>query len=158
MSLGVGVLIFLAAAAAVWLAGIQLSDATDVLASRFGLGQALGGLLLLAVATNLPEIAITASAALKHDLGIAIGNVLGGIAIQTVVLAALDLLGTRGGRPLTYRAASLQLMLEGGLVVAVLVIAIMGTQLPSSLIVGRIAPGGLLIAIVWVAGILVLAR
>src|SRR4051795_6962549 len=109
MSLGVGILLFAAAAAAVWLAGIQLSDATDVLASRFGLGQALGGLLLLAVATNLPEIAITASAALKHDLGIAIGNVLGGIAIQTLVLALLDLLGTRGGRPLTYRAASLQL-------------------------------------------------
>src|SRR3954451_4568136 len=137
---------------------MKLSDTTDVLATRLGFGQALVGLLLLAVATNLPEIAITASAALKHDLGIAIGNVLGGIAVQTVVLALLDLIGTRGGRPLTYRAASLQLSLEGGLVVAVLVIAIMGTQLPSSLIVGRVAPSGLLIAIAWVAGILLLSR
>src|SRR4051794_29954786 len=105
------VLIFVAAATFVWLAGVQLSDTTDVLATRLGLGEALGGLLLLAVATNLPEIAITASAALHHDLGIAIGNILGGIAIQTAVLVALDVFGTRGGRPLTYRAASLQLML-----------------------------------------------
>jgi cation:H+ antiporter len=151
-------LIFAVAAGFVWLAGMQLSDTTDVLASRLGLGEALGGLILLAIATNLPEIAITVSAALHHDLGIAIGNILGGIAIQTVVLVALDAFGSRGARPLTYRAASLQLMLEGGLVVAVLVIAIMGTQLPSSLIAGRVAPGGVLIAAVWVAGIALLGR
>src|SRR3954451_21789335 len=126
---------------------MKLSDTTDVLATRLGFGQALGGLLLLAVATNLPEIAITASAALRHDLGIAIGNILGGIASQTAVLVAIDLFGVRGGRPLTYRAASLQLMLEGGLVVGILVIAIMGTQLPSSLIVGRVSPSCRLISI-----------
>ena len=149
-SLGLPLLlaIFVAAAVGVWLAGVRLSETTDVLASRLGLGEALGGLLLLAVATNLPEIAITFSAALHHELGIAIGNILGGIAIQTVVLVALDVFGLRGGRPLTYRAASLQLMLEGGLVVAVLVIAIMGTQLPSSLIVGLLSEA----AASWPAG------
>jgi cation:H+ antiporter len=158
LGLPVLLLIFAAAAVGVWLAGVQLSSTTDVLSVRLGLGQALGGLLLLAVATNLPEIAITASAALRHDLGIAIGNILGGIAIQTAVLVAIDLFGVRGGRPLTYRAASLQLMLEGGLVAGVLVIAIMGTQLPSSLIVGRVAPGGLLIVVAWIAGIWLLSK
>jgi cation:H+ antiporter len=44
-------------------AGIRLSDTTDVRSTRLGLGEALGGLLLLAVATNLPETAIVASAA-----------------------------------------------------------------------------------------------
>jgi len=53
------VLIFAAAGAAVWVAGIELSDTTDVLSTRLGLGQALGGLILLAFATNLPEVAIT---------------------------------------------------------------------------------------------------
>ncbi|MDX6664943.1 MAG: cation:H+ antiporter [Solirubrobacteraceae bacterium] len=152
------VAIFAAAGAGVWAAGVQLSNTTDVLSSRLGLGEALGGLILLAIATNLPEIAITASAALQHNLGIAVGNILGGIAIQTVVLVVLDVVAHRGRPPLTYRAASLQLMLEGALVIAVLVLAIMGTQLPSSLIVGRVAPSGLLIAVAWVAGIWLLSQ
>jgi len=110
------VLIFLVAAVAVWFAGIRLSRSTDVLDTRLGLGEALGGAVLLAVATNLPEIAITASAALSHNLGIAIGNILGGIAIQTVVLVALDLaMGPESA--LTTRAASLVLALEGLLVI-----------------------------------------
>ena len=152
------ILVFALAATAVWCAGVQLSNATDVLSSRLGLGEALGGLIMLAIATNLPEIAITASAALNHDLGIAIGNVLGGIAIQTVVLVALDAFGRRDGPPLTYRAASLQLMLEGALVIAVLVVAIMGTQLPSSLILWRVAPSGLLIAVCWAIGLWLLSK
>ncbi|HCO03891.1 MAG TPA: sodium:proton exchanger, partial [Actinobacteria bacterium] len=49
--------IFAASAALVWVAGIQLSHTTDEIDAHFGLGQALGGLILLAVATNLPEIA-----------------------------------------------------------------------------------------------------
>ena len=122
------VLIFLAAAAAVWVAGILLSSSTDALDTRLGLGEALGGAILLAVATNLPEIAITASAALAHDLGIAIGNILGGIAIQTVVLVVLDVaMGPESA--LTTRAASLVLGLEGLLVIVVLAISVMGAQL-----------------------------
>src|SRR3954449_7160144 len=93
-------LIFLAAAAAIWVAGIQLSDQTDVLSTRLHLGSALGGLILLALATNLPEIAIVTSAGLAGNLGVAVGNILGGIAIQTVVLAALDAFGVGPGRPL----------------------------------------------------------
>jgi cation:H+ antiporter len=139
-------LIFLAAAGAVWWAGVELSDMTDVLSERLGLGQALGGTVLLAIATNLPEIAITASAAWSGDLSVAVGNILGGIAIQTVVLVVLDAFGTKGGPPLTYRAASLSLVLEGTTVIGVLVVAVMATQLPPGLIAARVTPGALLIA------------
>jgi len=130
LSLPLLLALFVAAAAAVWVAGTQLSDTTDILSSRFGLGQALGGLIILSIATNLPEIAITVSAALSHNVGIAIGNILGGIAIQTVVLVILDQFGVRQKHPLSYMAASLLLVLEGVLVVAVLTVAIMGNQLP----------------------------
>lgn len=158
LSLPLLLLIFAGGAVAVWFAGIHLSNTTDVLSSRFGLGQALGGLILLAIATNLPEIAITVSAALSHNLGIAIGNILGGIAIQTVVLVVLDIVGLWKEDALTYAAASLELVLEGGLVVAVLIVAIMSTQLPSSLVFARIAPGALLITLMWIVGVLLLSK
>jgi cation:H+ antiporter len=158
LSLPILIAIFVAAAAAVWVAGTNLSNTTDLLSSRFGLGQALGGLILLAIATNLPEIAITISAALTRNLGIAIGNILGGIAIQTVVLVILDFFGVRARRPLTYMAVSLTLVLEGVLVVAVLVVTIMGTQFPASLIVARVDPSALLIAALWLVGLWLLGK
>lgn len=116
------------------------------------MGQALGGIILLAISTNLPEIAITASAALHHHIGMAIGVLLGGIAIQTVVLAILDL-SLEGERPLTYRAASLGLVLEAALVVAVLAICVMGTRLTPRLIFWRMTPQNLAIALAWIGGL-----
>ena len=158
LSLAILLVIFAGAATLVWVAGIRLSDTTDVLSVRLGLGEALGGLILLAIATNLPEIAITASAALSKELGVAVGNILGGIAIQTVVLAVLDVFGVRGREPLTYLAASLSLVLEGVLVIAVLTVAVMGSQLPTSFIVWRVEPSGLLIAALWIMGIWLISK
>jgi cation:H+ antiporter len=158
LSLAILLVIFAGAATLVWVAGIRLSDTTDVLSVRLGLGEALGGLILLAIATNLPEIAITASAALSKELGVAVGNILGGIAIQTVVLAVLDVFGGQRREPLTYLAASLSLVLEGVLVIAVLTVAVMGSQLPTSFIVWRVEPSGLLIAALWIAGIWLISK
>jgi cation:H+ antiporter len=146
-------IIFVVSAAVIWSAGIQLSDYTDVLAERLHLGEALGGVVLLAVATNLPEIAITVSAALSGEVEIAVGNLLGGIALQTVVLVALDAFGVRSGKPLTYMAASLTLLLEAALVIAVLMVVVAGTQLPAHLIALRLTPGPVLILIFWVLGL-----
>jgi cation:H+ antiporter len=151
-------LLFVAGAGVIWVAGQFLSRTVDVLDERLHLGAALGGTILLAVATNLPEIAITASAALSHHLGIAIGNILGGIAIQTVVLVVLDAFGAPPGRPLTYVAASLTLVLEAALVISVLVVAVMGTQLPAHLYYARMTPASVLILVLWMAGMWLLAR
>ena len=150
--------LFVASAGAIWAAGVKLSDTTDVIAQRLHLGSALGGLILLAIATNLPEIAITASAALAGQLDVAVGNILGGIAIQTVVLSILDAAGVRPRKPLTYLAASLLLVLEGVLVVAVLAVVIMGTQLPGHLVFARLAPGSVLITALWLVGLVLLNR
>ena len=152
------VAVFALAALAVWYAGIQLSDTTDVLATRLGLGEALGGLILLAIATNLPEIAITVSAALANNLGIAIGNILGGIAIQTVVMAVLDAVGLGRDDGLTYRSASLSLVLEAMVVIAVLVIAVMGAQLPLGSANGRLEPAAVFILATWTAGLWLVGR
>jgi len=151
-------LIFAGAAAVIWVAGIQLSKQTDVLDARFRLGSALGGLILLALATNLPEIAITVSAALAGNVGVAVGNILGGIAIQTVVLVILDVVGTKGGKPLSYRAASLTLVIEAITVVGVLGVVIAGSQMPPGLVLFRLTPAAVLIAVIWLLGLLLVQR
>ena len=151
------ILLFLAAAVAIWLAGIKNSDTTDVLSERLGLGQALGGLILLAIATNLPEIAITFTAAVSHNLGLAIGNILGGIAIQTVVLALLDGFGVRAS-PLTYRAASLVLVIEGAAVIAMLVVVVMGTRLSPDVIWLHVTPPGIALLALWLTSLWLVNR
>ena len=157
LSLPLLLLVFGVAAAAVWIAGTFLSGTTDALDDRLHLGEALGGLILLAITTNLPEIAITVTAALRHEIGVAVGNILGGIALQTVVLVALDV-SVPGKRPLTWQAASLVLVLEGVLVTAVLVVVMMGTQLPKTLIFFRFTPEDLAIAGLWLAGLWLLKK
>jgi cation:H+ antiporter len=152
--------VFVAAGAVIWVAGIQLSKATDVLDARLHLGSALGGLIVLAVATNLPEIAITVTAAASGSVEVAVGNILGGIALQTVVIMVLDLFGkrSRGAAPLTNRAASLTLVIEALVVVAVLSVVVAGTQLPKNLDLLRLTPQAVLIAIVWVVGLFLVRR
>lgn len=149
------VLIFAASAAAIWAAGTALAGATDALDRRLRIGSAFGGLILLAVVTNLPEIAITVSAAAGNHLGLAVGNLVGGIAIQTVVLAVLDLFSGRD-RPLTFLAASLLLVLEGVTVVVIVAIAFMGTRLPPSTSIAGASPASIAIAVAWIAGLLVI--
>ena len=154
------VAIFVAAGVVVWVAGVRLSKSTDVIDAHFHLGSALGGLIILAVATNLPEIAITVSAAASGDVSVAVGNILGGIALQTVVLVVLDVFGRRGKgvRPLTYRAASLTLVVEAAVVVAVLAVVVAGTQLPKGLLIARLTPGSVLIVVIWLVGLLLVRR
>ena len=147
------IIIFAGAAVGVWFAGIRLSTATDVLSKKYGLGQALGGLILLALATNLPEIAITATGAIKGDVSVAVGNVLGGIALQTVVLVLLDAFGMGKKIGLTYSASSLELVIEGVTVIAVLTATVMAMQLPATLIFARVTPGGVVIVTLWVVGL-----
>jgi cation:H+ antiporter len=157
LPLGLAAVVFAVAAVAVWVAGVRLSNATDLLSGRLRLGEALGGVVLLAIVTNLPEIAITSTAALDHKLDLAVGNILGGIAIQTVVLVALDAFGVRD-RPLTNAAVDLVLVLEAAVLIAILVIAIMGTRLAPSITFARLDPADALIVVVWIAGVWLVSK
>jgi cation:H+ antiporter len=115
-------IIFVAAAVVVWLAGTRLSFMADAIAERTKLGQALVGLLLLAVATSLPEIGTTVSAALRGNAGLVTNNIFGGITLQTVMLALVDLWVVRGA--LTYFSPRPVLLLEGVFLVLLLALAL----------------------------------
>lgn len=151
-------LIFLAGAAATWAAGGLLSKATDALDARLGLGDALGGLVLLAVAGTLPELAITISAASQGNLGLAAGNLIGGIAVQTMVLLICDI-AVGPQRPLTYLVGRLTPVLEGLLVIIVVAGVEMGALLkPTTAIAGTVSPASLGIVIFWFLGLYAIRR
>jgi cation:H+ antiporter len=149
--------IFLAAAGATWIAGVALADATDAIDDRFNLGEAIGGLILLGVAGTLPELAITASAAVSGNFGIAAGNLLGGIAMQTLVLALMD--ATSGSRsPLSSMSKVLEPIIEAAFVIILVSFALMGTLLPESATIGSVSPASLMIVVFWLFGLMVLNR
>jgi cation:H+ antiporter len=151
-------LVFLAAAGATWAAGIVLSKGTDALDARLGLGDALGGLILLSIAGSLPELAITISAAAAGNLPLAAGNLIGGIAIQTMVLLVCDF-AVGPQRPLTYLVGRLTPVLEALLVVIVVAGVEMGALLkPSTAIAGRVSPASLGIVVFWVIGLFTINR
>jgi cation:H+ antiporter len=147
--------IFLAGAIATWLAGTLLTKTTDALDRRLNLGEALGGVILLAFAGSLPEVAITVSAAASGHLDLAAGNLIGGIATQTMVLVVCDL--ATPAAPLSYLVGSLEPVLEGMMVVLVVSGVLMGGLLPSSVAIGGVvSPASLGIVVVWIGSVIVL--
>ncbi len=152
------VVLFIAAAGATWAAGVALSKSTDALDARLGLGEELGGLLLLSVAGSLPELAITISAAAQGNLGLAAGNLIGGIAVQTMVLVVCDIaVGKR--RPLTFLVGALSPVLEALLVTLVVSGVLMGALLsPTTAIGGVVSPASVGIVVVWTFGVYVINR
>jgi cation:H+ antiporter len=151
------VVIFVAGAGATWAAGVLLSQATDSLDRRFGLGEELGGLILLAIAGTLPEIAIVASASLAGNLDIAVGNLIGGIAVQTLVLVILDA-ATGPSRPLSYLVGSLIPVLEALIVIVCLATVLGGAVLPSSTSIGGVSPTSIAAVLLWLGGLWVVNR
>ena len=149
--------IFAVGAVATWVAGTALSKTTDVLDRRFGFGEALGGVVLLAVAGSLPEVAITVSAAASGNLELAAGNLIGGIAIQTMILVLCDAVASRE-QSLSYLVGSLVPVLEGLLVIFAVAGVLMGSLLPESVRIGPVSPASLGIVLAWFSGVYALNR
>jgi cation:H+ antiporter len=150
------ILVFVAASGATWVAGVELSRSTVELDRRLGIGDAMGGMVLLAIAGSLPELAITISAAASGHLGLAAGNLIGGIATATMVLVVCDLFAPR---PLTFLVGSLIPVLEGLLVVLTVSVVLMGALLPKSIVIaGRFSPASFAVVVIWIGGIWVLNR
>lgn len=126
LSLPQNLLLFAFSAGAIWWAGTRLERLTEAIARRTGLGGAFAGLILLAAATSLPEVATTLTAVVVGNVDLAIHNLLGGVAFQVVVLTIAD--AARRG-PLTRFAPSFGLLIEGIGIVLMLAVAIGGLVL-----------------------------
>jgi cation:H+ antiporter len=158
LSTPVVIVFFLAAAGLIWWAGGVLAATTDAIDAHFGWGEGIGGAVFLAVATNLPEVAIIAGGAYAHNLSLAVGNILGGIAIQTVVLVLLDGPGLRSKVPLSSLVPSLTIVLEGLVLIAILMFCILGALSPRDLIVARTTPAEIAILLTWIGSLFLIQR
>jgi cation:H+ antiporter len=152
------IVLFVVAGGVIWWAGAILASTTDAIDAHFGWGEGLGGAVFLAISTNLPEVAIVSGGALTNSLGLAVGNILGGIAIQTVVLAVLDGPGLRGKVPLSSAVSSLTIAIESFILVVILMLCVLGALSPPQLVIARTTPAEIAILIAWLAGLWLVAH
>jgi len=138
-SLGTNGAWFVAAAVIVWLTGTKLAIYADIIAERTGLGRAFVGVLLLATATSLPELATTLTAGMIGNAQLLAGNLLGGIAMQTAILPAMDFVLVRRS-PLTYFAPNANLLTDGVMLIALLALVIVGIAVDGAFALWGIGP------------------
>lgn len=107
-------LAFTACAACVWIAGARL---TYALADLYKLAKSWVGLLLLSLATSLPKVATTLTAAVHQSLDLVLNNLFGGTAWQTAILA---MAGFWARGPITHYPRKANHALEGRPLVSLL--------------------------------------
>lgn len=88
--------IFAGLALAIWLAGTRLSYFIDAIAEQTQIARAFLGLILLATATELPEMVTTLTAASQNNPTLALNNMFGGMMMQVAVLAIADIFVVHG--------------------------------------------------------------
>ncbi|WP_235935020.1 sodium:calcium antiporter [Candidatus Laterigemmans baculatus] len=119
LSVWLNCLLFAVTAIGVWWAGSKLSIYVDLIAERTGLGRAFAGALLLGGATSLPEIATTVTASASGAATLAGTNLVGGIAMQIVVLAVLDAVVLRR-KALTFFSPQAALLMQAAMLIQLL--------------------------------------
>jgi cation:H+ antiporter len=142
----------------IWYCSNKLSDIVDYIDNEYKLGSAFGGTIMLSVVTNLPEIAITMNGAIKGDIDLAIGNVLGGITIQSVLLVLFDWSSRKEHKPLSALTSSKTSILQGLFLIAILSFVIIGKQLPNDLLMVRTSYPEWLIVFGWFGSIWAMKR
>jgi cation:H+ antiporter len=112
------VIVFVVAAGTIWFAGVRLEAYANTISDHTGWGQAFTGMLLLSTSTSLPEVATTVTAIVFLDNPtLAVYNLLGGVALQTAILAVADRAQRKHGA-ITFFSPRFVLLIEGvGLVV-----------------------------------------
>ena len=152
LSLNFLIFIFVSSGILTWLAGITLTKTTDSLDCRFKIGNAFGGLIFLGVAGSLPNIAVAFSAAIHRHIPVIIGNLVGGIAIQTLVIVIFDL-AIKGKRPISYLAGSVTLCFETVFAIFMSDIGSYRNYIPAKDSVFHVNPLSIVIFFTWFIGL-----
>lgn len=125
---------FAATTAVILVTGTRIAALADLLADRTGLGEAVVGGVLLGATTSLSGSITSVVTAYQGHVDIAVGNALGGIAGQTVFLAIADVFHRKAN--LEHAAVSIQNVLSGLILLALLGIVLVATQSPDVTFLG----------------------
>lgn len=144
---------FIIAAGVILFAGTYLTDASDVIALETGLGRTFVGSIFLAVATSLPEVVTTSTAARLGKLDMAVGNIFGANMYNMFILALIDIFYFPG--PLL-KASSPEHLLTILMCVVLTAIAITGLVNRSKKAVGLLGIDSFVIVFGYLAAVAVL--
>ncbi|MBW3591117.1 MAG: hypothetical protein KY393_04620 [Actinobacteria bacterium] len=142
--------LFLLAAAALGWAGTSVAHTGDEIAERTRLGGLLVGMLLVAAATSLPEIATVMGAAAAAAPNLAVGSLLGSSMANMAILAVLALTHRQARVWTSVEPAQAQVALLAMLLTAFVAIAI---ATPVGVRVGWIGLDSLLVLLLYVAAV-----
>lgn len=123
-----GSLVFAACAVVITIVGVRITRVVDQLADRTGIGEAAAGAVLLGAATSLGGSVLSVTAAWNGHVDLALGNALGGIAVQTFFLVIADLAYRKAN--LEHAAASAPNMMQAGLLICLLALILIAPTLP----------------------------
>lgn len=150
--------IFGASVVLLWIFSNKLSKVVNYIDDQFKLGSSFGGTIILSVFTNLPEIAITISGAIKGNVDLAVGNILGGIVIQSIILVLFDFASRKEKKPLSTLVSNKASIVQGLFLIIILVLVILGNEITPSSLIFRTTPPELLIALSWISSIIILKK
>lgn len=141
------VALFGLAGAFVAAAGIVLARSGDEIATRTGLGGLLVGMLLLAGATSLPEVAVDVSAALEGAPDLAVGDLFGSSMANMAILAVIDL--AHRGR--VWPGVGVGHARLAAIAIGLTSFALLGILMPSRLTIGWVGTDTILIVVAYIA-------
>jgi cation:H+ antiporter len=158
LSFNYSIAIFIVSVILLWLFSNKLSSVVNYIDDHFKLGSSFGGTIILSIVTNLPEIAITVTGAIKGNTDLAIGNILGGIVIQSLLLVLFDFVSRKEKKPLSNLVSDKASIIQGLFLIIILVFVIIGKQLKPSDIAFRTTVPELLILFSWITSIIILKK
>ncbi len=156
-SLALLAVMFVGSGAITWVAGIALTKTTDTLDHRFRIGDAMGGLVLLGITGSLPEIAVVVSAAIHARLDLIIGTLIGGLAMQTLLIVIFDAAASRE-KPISYLAGTVNLSLETLFAIVITALAVVGIFIPVGRSVFHVSPISAAILVAWLVGLFLINK
>lgn len=147
--------VFVLAAGVIAYAGSRLVNVADQLADVTGMGEAVFGAVFLGGSTSLPGIVTSVAAAYQGYAEMSISNAVGGIAAQTAFLAIADIFYRNAN--LEHAAASVENLLQGTLLIALLTIPVLASAGPD-VVLWQIHPATPLLFLSYLAGLRLIAR